>query len=129
MIVEYYYSIEPEVEEMEGNEFDLFMACREVQGDAAVPSDEVDKYVELTKETNNKCKDAIECWMTVGKWKFPTLARRALNTLMIMGSSVPSESAFSDSGDFVTAERSSITGENICIMMKLRPWRRATNKR
>jgi hypothetical protein len=49
LIVEYYYSIEPEIEEMEGNEFDLFMACREVQGDAAVPSDEVDKYVKINK--------------------------------------------------------------------------------
>jgi hypothetical protein len=31
--------------------------------------------------------------MTDGKWKFPTMARVARDTLMIMGSSVPSESA------------------------------------
>jgi hypothetical protein len=48
LIVAYYYSIEPEIE-MKGNEFDYFMACREVQGDAAVPSDEVDKYIKINK--------------------------------------------------------------------------------
>jgi hypothetical protein len=44
------------VEEMLENEFDLFMACREAQGDTAVRSDKVDKYVELTKQTDTKCK-------------------------------------------------------------------------
>jgi hypothetical protein len=60
--------------------------------------------------------------------KFPTLGRLARDTLMIMGSSGPFESAFSDSGDFVTAGRSSLTDENTCKMMKLRFWLRAINK-
>jgi hypothetical protein len=66
-IVEEDYYLEPNVEQMAENEFDLFMACREAQGDAAVPSKVVHKYFELTKDPDTKCKDAIEWWKTVGK--------------------------------------------------------------
>ena len=47
---------------------------------------------------------------------------------MVMGSSVPSESAFSDSGHFVCADRSRLTDENISVMMKLRSWNRLFGK-
>jgi hypothetical protein len=45
-----------EVEETEENEFDLFMACREAQGDAPVPSAEIDKYFEITKEPDTSAR-------------------------------------------------------------------------
>jgi hypothetical protein len=43
---------------------------------------------------------------------------------MCKGSSVPSESAFSDSGDFVRPDRSRLVDENVEMMMKLRSWNR-----
>jgi hAT family C-terminal dimerisation region len=42
---------------------------------------------------------------TIGCKKFPILSLLARDTLLCMGSSVPSESSFSDSGGFVTGDR------------------------
>jgi hAT family C-terminal dimerisation region len=69
---------------------------------------------------------AVDRWnlSTIGSTRFPTLSLLARDTIMIKGSSVPSESAFSDSGHFVTANRASLTDDNICKMMKLRSWKR-----
>jgi hypothetical protein len=43
---------------------------------------------------------------------------------MVMGSSVPSEAAFSDSGEFVRPDRGSLSDAKIERMMKLRSWNR-----
>jgi hypothetical protein len=41
-----------------------------------------------------------------------------------MGSSVPSEAAFTDSGQFVRPDRGSLSDAKIETMMKLRSWNR-----
>ncbi|BBN03751.1 hypothetical protein Mp_2g26060 [Marchantia polymorpha subsp. ruderalis] len=56
--------------------------------------------------------------------RFPTLSLMARDTLMIQGSSVASESAFSESGGFVRPDRSKLSNENIEMMMKLKSWNR-----
>jgi hypothetical protein len=43
---------------------------------------------------------------------------------MVMGSSVPSEAAFSDSGQFVRPNRGILSDAKIETMMKLRSWNR-----
>ena len=47
---------------------------------------------------------------------------------MIMGSSVASESAFSDSCDFITNDRTLLSDENVSMMMKLRSGNRLFGK-
>ncbi|BBN01618.1 hypothetical protein Mp_2g08860 [Marchantia polymorpha subsp. ruderalis] len=85
--------------------------------------DEVDDFFELTKRTDTSYDNVLEWWSTSNK-RFPLLSRLARDTFMVMGSSVPLESAFSDSGSFVTSRRSSLSDENISKMMKLRSWNR-----
>jgi hAT family C-terminal dimerisation region len=65
----------------------------------------------MTKHPDTTCKDAVMWWRTAGKTRFPALSVLSRDTLMIMGSSEPSESAFSDSGHFVTSDRASVTDE------------------
>ena len=86
--------------------------------------DEVDSFYEFTSQPDELCENVIEWWATIGVHRFPTLSLLARDTLMVMGSSVPSESAFSDSGGFVRADRSRLSDENIEMMMKLRSWNR-----
>jgi hypothetical protein len=47
---------------------------------------------------------------------------------MSMGTSVPSESSFSDSGHFVSADRAKLNDANIEMMMKLRSWNQMFQK-
>jgi hypothetical protein len=78
----------------------------------------------MTKHPDTMCKDAVIWCITAEKTRFPALSMLARDALMIMGSSVPSESAFSDSGHFVTSDRASVYDETISKMMKLRSWKR-----
>jgi hypothetical protein len=59
---------------------------------------EVSEYFEFTKRPDRSCGDVVEWWATIGRSRFPMMSQVARDTRMIMGSSVPSESAFSDSG-------------------------------
>jgi hAT family C-terminal dimerisation region len=106
--------------------FDIFSAARKVSHDSIsqITADEVDNYFEMTKHPDTTCRDAVMWWRTAGKTRFPALSMLSRDTLMIMGSSVPSESAFSDSDHFVTSDRASVTDENTSKMMKLRSWKR-----
>jgi hypothetical protein len=47
---------------------------------------------------------------------------------MCMGSSVPSESAFSDSGDVAIPVRSRLSDRSVETTMKLRSWKRLFKK-
>ena len=85
--------------------------------------DEVDDFFALTKRADASCDNVLEWWAASSK-RFPMLSQLARDTFMVMGSSVPSESAFSDSGSFVTPRRSSLSNETISKMMKLRSWNR-----
>jgi hypothetical protein len=90
-------------------------------------SDEVDDYFDFTRMGDESCNDAIE-WSTIGIKRFPAMAALVRDTLMCMGSSVPSESSFSDSGHFVSADRTKLNDANIGMMMKLRSWNRLLQK-
>ena len=87
--------------------FDLFAIARRAHNDSAeaLQTDEVDDFFEVTKKPDNSCRDIVLWWMTVGSTRFPTLRLLARDTIMIMGTSMPSKSAFSDSGHVVTAIR------------------------
>jgi hAT family C-terminal dimerisation region len=91
-------------------------------------SDEVDDYFDFTRMGDESCNDAVEWWATIGIKRFPAMAALARDTLMCMGSSLPSESSFSDSGHFVSADRAKLNDANIEIMMKLRSWNRLLQK-
>ena len=89
-----------------------------------VSNNEVDDFFEFARRADTSCKDVVGWWGSIGCRRFPFLSLLARDTLMIMGSSVPSESAFSYSGDFVTRDRASLSDDSICTMMKLRSWTR-----
>jgi len=55
---------------------------------------------------------------------FTNVAIIARDTIMAVGSSVASESTFSDSGDMVSAERSRLSDEHIRMLITLRSWNR-----
>jgi hAT family C-terminal dimerisation region len=103
--------------------FDLFAANSETEP----VIDEVEDFFALTSRPDKSCKDPI-FWWKMQSIRFPSLSNLARDTLMIMGSSVPAESAFSDSDDFVRGDRSSLSDTNIEEMMKLRSWNRLFNK-
>lgn len=54
--------------------------------------------------------------------RFPYVPRCVRDFLMITGSSVAFELAFSDSCDIVSTERAAISDTNICELMKLCGW-------
>ncbi|PTQ43663.1 hypothetical protein MARPO_0023s0007, partial [Marchantia polymorpha] len=87
--------------------FDLFAG----EGDSAIENvahtDEVDDFFMLTAKADRRVSDVL-LW----------------NTLMIQGSSVASESAFSKSSGFVRRDRSILSDENIEMMMELKSWNR-----
>jgi len=68
--------------------------------------------------------NVIDWWRQEGQRKYPKLSKMARDTLMVMGSSVPSESTFSDSGDIVRPDRASLSDERICVLVTLRAWNR-----
>ncbi|BBN20791.1 hypothetical protein Mp_zg01480 [Marchantia polymorpha subsp. ruderalis] len=103
--------------------FDLFAG----EGDSAIENvahtDEVDDFFMLTAKADRRVSDVLLWWKQHSN-RFPTLSLMARDTLMIQGSSVASESAFSESGGFVCPDRSKLSDENIEMMMKLKSWNR-----
>lgn len=92
-------------------------------------ADEVDDFFEFTSKADETVDDPIEWWAVPGHQKrFPKLSLLARDVLMCMGSSVPSEAAFSDSGGMVTNLRGRLSDDNISKMMKLRSWNRLMKK-
>ncbi|BBN16625.1 hypothetical protein Mp_7g07950 [Marchantia polymorpha subsp. ruderalis] len=103
--------------------FDLFAG----EGDSAIENvahtDEVDDFFMLTAKADRRVSDVLLWWKQHSN-HFPTLSLMAKDTLMIQGSSLASESAFSESGGFVRPDRSKLSDENIEMMMKLKSWNR-----
>lgn len=114
----------------EGKPKGLLAAARAARAPSGynINVDEVEDFFDFTKKGDESCNDAVEWWGTIGRKRFPVIAHLARDTLMCMGSSVPSESSFSDSGHFVTNNRASLNDENIEKMMKLRSWNRLLSK-
>lgn len=90
--------------------------------------DEIQEYMLWTAKKVDDKTDIINWWKTIGVPRFPFLSKLAKDTLMVMASSVPSESAFSDGGQIITAKRSKMKPENLEILMKLRSWNRLSEK-
>jgi nucleoside-triphosphatase THEP1 len=81
--------------------FNLFAMTGSPQN---VSVDEVEDFIMMTLNEDVSCMCPVAWWKQQSQ-RFPTLSLLARDTLMIMGSSVPSESAFSDSGDFISDDR------------------------
>lgn len=87
-------------------------------------NDEIDIFFAATVRADKSCVNVIDWWKREGRHKYPKLALLARDTLMAMGSSVPSESLFSDSGGMARGDRSLLTDEHLRIIVTLRSWNR-----
>jgi len=59
-------------------------------------------------------------WWKSNECKYPHIAKMARCYLAVPGSSVPSERVFSTAGDIVTAKRSTLSPENVDILVFLK---------
>ena len=70
--------------------------------------------------------DVYEWWRAYGH-QYPQLKMLARDTFVAMGSSVPSESAFSESGQLVSVQRARLSDDNIERIMKISAWKDLQN--
>jgi hAT family C-terminal dimerisation region len=101
----------------------IFLETEELE-DELNAGDEVDDFFDVTQRPDPSCRDVLFSWKTTGVHRFRNLALLARDVFIVMGSSVPSEAAFSDSGQFVRPDRGSLSDAKIETMMKLRSWNR-----
>lgn len=59
-------------------------------------------------------------WWKSNECKYPHIAKMARCYLAVPGSSVPSERVFSTAGDIVTAKRSTLSPDNVDILVLLK---------
>lgn len=106
----------------------IFKAARLISANIDVnPNDEVDDYYAFTRDADDTC-DPLKWWGTIGKVRFPTMAKLARDCFASTASSVPSESAFSESAGYVTPLRSRLSDGNLEMQMKLKAWIRFFDK-
>lgn len=84
--------------------------------------DEIDNFYGFTKIPDKNCIDPVIWWKSIGSIRFPYLACLARDIFSIMGSSVPSESVFSEAGNLITQERNRLNDDHIEMSMKLKSW-------
>ena len=65
----------------------------------------------------------VLAWWKVNGHQYPKLCLLARDTFVAMGSSVPAESAFSESGQLVTPQHARLSDENIEKLMKISAWK------
>jgi hypothetical protein len=82
-------------------------------------NDEISNY--LNSQLENDSIDPFE-WWTNNRKTYPNLSKMALDYLIIMASSVPSEQAFSKSGELITKKRNRLENNTIKAMMLLNSW-------
>jgi hypothetical protein len=80
----------------------------------------VARYLEITDKPGKAVTDVLHWWRSFGSERFKCLARLAGDVFPVMGLSVPSGSAFSESCQFVPADRQSISDNNLERSMMLR---------
>ena len=80
---------------------------------------EVDQYFLDPKESAKR--DVLEFW-SMSETRYPTLYRIVKDILAAQASSVPSESAFSGSGRYITVLRNRLEPEAIQAMLCLNSW-------
>ena len=66
--------------------------------------------------------DVYKWWATYG-YQYPALKQLARDTFVAMGSSVPSESAFSESGQVVMPQCARLSDDNIERLMTISAWK------
>lgn len=93
-------------------------------GEEDLTNVETDNFFAATQRADKTWKNVINWWKRGRQHKYPKLRMLARDTLMAMGSSVPSESTFSDSGSIVRLDRATLTDENLRILVTLRSWNR-----
>jgi hAT family C-terminal dimerisation region len=86
--------------------------------------DDEARCLNMTNKSDEACTDVLHWWRTFGSEHFKYLARLARDVFVVMGSLVPSESAFSDSCQFVPPDRHSISEKNLERSMIIRSWNR-----
>lgn len=94
------------------------------EGVDIIEKDEVDAFFSATASADKSVTNVREWWGSEGRRKYPKIALLARDLLMTMGSSVASESTFSDSGAVIRHDRSRLSDENIRILVTLRSWNR-----
>jgi hypothetical protein len=103
----------------------LFQTARNLAGierSTVSQLDELDKFYKFTKDPEDSDIDPIAWWRTIGNVRFPTIAKLARDVFSCTASSVPSESAFSQSSGYVTPTRAKMSDEMLEAQMKLRSW-------
>ena len=85
---------------------------------------EVEEYFSATRRPDKTCTNVVDWWKREGRHRYPTIFRLARDHLMAMGSSVPSESSFSDSGDIVSTDRTRLSDSHVRMLVLLRSWNR-----
>lgn len=86
-------------------------------------NDEVEDFFEFTAKGDESCTDAVEWWGTIGVKRFPALAPLARDTLVCMGSSMPSETSSTDSGHIISGDATLLSSDQIEQTLKLRSWK------
>lgn len=81
--------------------------------------DEVEKYFSLPLETEDT---EVLLWWSNQKYHLPRLTQMADDVLCIPASSVPSEQAFSKSGNLITKKRNRLGNKSIRASMCLSSW-------
>lgn len=91
---------------------------------AILENDDIEAFFTATTLSDKSISNVIEWWGQTGSRKYPNLSKLARNTLMTMGSSVASESTFSDSGAMIRSDRIRLSDDRIRILVTLRSWNR-----
>jgi hypothetical protein len=121
-------SQQQELPESQSTSTSIFQRARSLAGLATSnpksTNDELDDFYEFTKNPEDERTDPLMWWHTIGRSRFPTISKMARDVLCCMASSVPSESAFSQSSGYVTPLRSKMNDEIFEAQMKLQSWYR-----
>lgn len=83
-------------------------------------ADEVDRYINMPIEPENT--NVFMWWKKQKELSLSTLAQIAFEVLSIPATSVPSEQAFSKSGNIITKKRNRLSNKNIQASMCLSSW-------
>jgi hypothetical protein len=101
----------------------IFLETEELEDDLFA-GDEADDFFDVKQRPDPSCRNVLLWRKTTGVHRFRNIALLARDVFMVMGSRVPSEAAFSDSGQFVRPDRGILSDAKIETMMKLLSWNR-----
>lgn len=100
---------ETEVLDVEQRYLAHIMVTSESSDDATSSSDELACYMAMTRRPDPSCKDVLKWWRFNSEYRFLLLGQLARENFWLLGSSVPSEFTFSDSGQMVRPSRGALS--------------------